>query len=104
MSDDVLTPDNNLVLRNLQGMRRDMHEMIERQARAIELMNRLALRVGELSNRVGELSTRMDKGFNDVQSDMLLLENKVLSAQSDIMRVVRRLDEGSANDRLALDP
>ena len=82
MSDEPPTPDNNLVLRNIQGLRR---EMLERQARTIDLVNRLAL-------RVSELSMRMDKGFNDVQSDVVLMENKVLSAQSDVLRIVTRLD------------
>ena len=88
MSYESPTPDNNLVLRNLQGLRGEMMELVERQARTIDLVNRLAL-------RVGELSARMDKGFADVQSDIVLMENKVLSAQSDVSRIVRKLDDGA---------
>ena len=99
MSDEPPSPHNNLILRNLSGLRRDMLEMVERQGRTIGLVDRLALRVGELSTRVGELTTRVDKGFNDVQSDIILMENKVPSAQSDVMRVVRRLDDEDETER-----
>ncbi|WP_375454700.1 hypothetical protein [uncultured Methylobacterium sp.] len=87
MNDELPTPDNNLVLRQVQGMRREMHEMLERQARAIDLVARL-----------GE---RMERGFDDVRrelrevkSDLVLMENRVLTAQSDILKVVLHLDEG----------
>ena len=86
MSYEPPNPDNNLVLRQVQSMRREMHEMLERQARAIDLVARL-----------GE---RMERGFDDVRrelrevnSDLVLMENRVLTAQSDILKVVLRLDE-----------
>lgn len=87
MNDELPAPDNNLVLRQVQSMRREMHEMLERQARAIDL--------------VARLSERMERGFDDVRrelrevkSDLVLMENRVLTAQSDILKVVLRLDEG----------
>ncbi|WP_375464183.1 hypothetical protein [uncultured Methylobacterium sp.] len=42
MSYEPPTPDNNLVLRQVQSMRGEMHEMLERQARAIDLVARCA--------------------------------------------------------------
>ena len=87
MSYEAPTPDNKLVLRQVHSLRREMHEMMERQARAIDLVNRL-----------GE---RMERGFDDVRrelrevkSDLVLMENRVLTAQSDVLRVVRRIDDG----------
>lgn len=86
MSYEPPNPDNNLVLRQVQSMRREMHEILERQARAIDLVARL-----------GE---RMERGFDDVRrelrevkSDLVLMENRVLTAQSDILKVVLRLDD-----------
>lgn len=88
MSYEPPNPDNNIVLRQVQGMRREMHEMLERQARAIDLVARL-----------GE---RMERGFDDLRrdlremkSDLVLMENRVLTAQSDILNVVRRMDDGA---------
>ena len=87
MSYEPPTPENNVVLRQVQSLRREMHEILERQARAIDLVSRL-----------GE---RMERGFDDVRrdlrevkSDLVLMENRVLTAQSDILRVVQRLDDG----------
>ena len=100
MSDEPPTPDNNLVLRQVQGMRREMREMLERQARVIDLVDRL-----------GE---RMERGFDDVRrelrevkSDLVPMENRVPTAQSDIPKVVLRLDheaDGDAVRRSELTP
>lgn len=86
MSFEPPTPDTNLVLRQVQNMRR---EMLERQARVIDLVSRL-----------GE---RMERGFDDVRrdlreakSDLVLMENKVLTARSDLLKLVSRLDETAA--------
>lgn len=83
MSYEPPSPDENVVLRQVQGMRREIREVLDRQARVIDLMNRL-----------GE---RMERGFDDVRrerrevrSDLVLMENRVLTAQSDILRVVVR--------------
>ena len=91
MSYESPTPDNNLVLRQVQSLRREMHAMMEPQARAIDLVSRL-----------GE---RMERGFDDVRrdvrevkSDLILMENRVLTAQSDILRIVRRADDGPDSD------
>lgn len=73
MSCELPDSDNNLVLRQVQGMCREMHEMLERQARAIDLVSRLG--------------KRMERGFDDVRcelrevkSDLVLMENRVLTA------------------------
>lgn len=86
MSYEPPNPDNNLVLRQVQSMRREMHGILERQARAIDL--------------VAPLGERMERGFDDVRrelrevkSDLVLMENRVLTAQSDILKVVLRLDD-----------
>lgn len=92
MSYESPSPDNNLVLRQVHSLRREMQEVMERQARAIDLVNRL-----------GE---RMERGFDDmrrdlreVRSDLVLMENRVLTAQSDVLRLVQRVDDGPDADR-----
>lgn len=92
MSYESPTPDNNLVPRQVQSLRREMHEMMERQARAIDLVNCLG--------------DRMERGFDDVRrelrdvkSDLVLMENRVLTAQSDLLHVVRRIDDGPDLDQ-----
>ena len=92
MSYESPTPDNNLVLRQVQSLRREMHEMMERQARAIDLVNRLG-------DRVERGFDDVRRELRDVKSDLVLMENRVLTAQSDLLHVVRRMDDGPDRDQ-----
>ena len=68
-------PDNNIVLRQLEGMRREMRVMLERQDRTQELVQRSIVAIGEL------------------RSDTILIENNLLSRHNEILDILRRLGD-----------
>ena len=78
-------PDN-LVLVQLRGMRREMAAILENQRRDRELITRLALRVDQ-----GFADLRRDIG--EIRSDMVQLENGLLNRHTEILDVMRRLDQ-----------
>lgn len=79
-------PPEDLVLRQLQGLRREFAAVLENQRRDRELILRLTSRMEE-----GLESLRRD--LRDVRSDIVLLENGMLTRQNEILTVVRRLEE-----------
>jgi hypothetical protein len=83
---DAPSPGNNLILRQLAEIRRENRETQERQARVIELL-------GRTNQKIDDLVARMERGLSEVRSDIVLLENKALSAITDVARVVARMDE-----------
>ncbi len=83
---DAPPPENNLILRQLAEIRRENRETQERQARVIELL-------GRTNQKIDDLVARMERGLSEVRSDIVLLENKALSAITDVARVVARMDE-----------
>ena len=83
---DAPSPENNLILRQLAEIRRENRETQERQARVIELL-------GRTNQKIDDLVARMERGLSEVRSDIVLLENKALSAITDVARVVARMDE-----------
>lgn len=100
MLDAPPTPDNTLLLRQMQGIRRDIHETHEREARLIEPVDRLALRMDEGFSRVREEFGRVREDIGGVRGkvaslrgDLVLVENRVLTAISDTRRLSERVDD-----------
>ncbi|MGU3540894.1 hypothetical protein [Methylobacterium sp. A54F] len=93
---DAPSPDNNLILRSMQGMRRDMIELADRETRVIDLLNRVNMRLDEASARVDQHFARVERQLSDLRSDVLLLENKTLSAITEVRNLVAQLDEGAS--------
>ncbi len=85
-------PDN-LVLVQLRGMRREMAAILENQRRDRELITRLALRVDQGFARVDEAFVDLRRDIGEIRSDMVRLENGLLDRHTEILDVVRRLDE-----------
>lgn len=83
---DAPSPENNRILRQLAGIRRENRETQERQARVLELL-------GRTNQKIDDLVARMERGLSEVRSGIVLLENKALSAITDVARVVARMDE-----------
>ena len=86
MSYEPPSPDNNLLLRQMRGMRQDMHELMEREARVIELLGRLNL-------RLDEATARTERSLNEIRSDLLLMENRILTAITETRRLSERIDD-----------
>lgn len=78
-------PSSSLVLRQLSGIRREMAVLVERSERTIELVNRSR----------AELA--------DLRSDHILMENKLVNQQTEMLTILRRLDEFVVRDGDKLD-
>ncbi|WP_407520931.1 hypothetical protein [Methylobacterium oryzisoli] len=93
MSFEASIPQNTVALRQLQGMRREMMELVERQGRIIELVNRLAMRMDEGFTSLRQDTGALNRDVSVIRSDLVLMENKILDGQSNILRIVARLDD-----------
>lgn len=93
---------DNLMLRHLRGMRREMAVMLERQVRDRELLLRISDDVGRVRQDVSEIR----RDIQELRSEMISLENKVLSGQNEVLRVMRRLDtmDVPADDEFGMEP
>jgi predicted nuclease with TOPRIM domain len=85
----------NLIIAQLQGIRRELAAMLENQLRDRQLITRLASR---MEQGFGEVR----RDIQDLRSDVTLLENSLLTRHNEMMQVMRRLDElGAPADELA---
>jgi predicted nucleic acid-binding Zn-ribbon protein len=71
----------NLVLAQLQGIRREMAALLERQVRDRELVSKIYNELMTLRTDVRELKT-----------DLLTVENQMLNRHNEVLGVIRRLD------------
>ncbi len=70
-------------------MRRDMREIMERQARDIELQGRRNI-------LLDEMVSKLHRSMHDIQSDIVLLESKILTAISEVRNTVDRVNNQEA--------
>lgn len=86
-------PGNNLVLRHLQGLRREMQAVLERQDRTQHLVVRLdshmEARFAQVEARLAEVRSTL----SEVTSDLVLMENQLLNRHNEVLGILRRLDE-----------
>ena len=82
-------PDNNLVLRQLQGIRREFAAVLENQSRDRELIIRL-------HRRIDEGFDKLNQDLREARNDLFSMENKILNRDNEILEIVRRLDENVA--------
>jgi SMC interacting uncharacterized protein involved in chromosome segregation len=99
MAESSPSPNNDVLLRQMQGIRRDIQETHERESRLIELIGRLAMRMDEGFNRVrddiGAVRDDIDSLRRDIDAlrgDNVLMENRVLTAISEVPRLSERID------------
>ena len=76
----------DLVLIHLQGLRREMAALLERQLRDREL-------VSKVFNELMAFRTEVREELRDIKSDVIHLENQMVSRHNEILGVIRRLDE-----------
>jgi hypothetical protein len=88
MTASTTVPDeaDNLTLRYLRTMRRDITVVLENQARDRTLITRLAARMDQ---SVGEIR----RDISDLRSDVVLLENGLLNRHNEILSIIRRIDD-----------
>ncbi|HKS87840.1 MAG TPA: hypothetical protein VJR70_00240 [Stellaceae bacterium] len=75
----------NLVLIHLQGMRREMAAMLDRQVRDREL-------ISKVYNELMAFRSEMREEVREIKSDLILLENQMQNRHNEFLQVVRRLD------------
>jgi uncharacterized coiled-coil DUF342 family protein len=71
----------NLVLLQLQGIRREMAALLDRQVRDRELISKVFNEVMAIRSDVRE-----------VKSDLVTLENQMQNRHNEVLGVIRRLD------------
>jgi uncharacterized coiled-coil DUF342 family protein len=71
----------NLVLLQLQGIRREMAALLERQVRDRELITKVYNEV---------LTVRAE--VREIKSDLITVENQMQNRHNEVLSVVRRLD------------
>lgn len=104
--DGLTSPQNNLILRQLQGLRSENKEFLERHVRDRELLTRLAERMELGFEHIRTDIKELRREVNDLRSDIVLLENKILNGQNEILDIVRRIDaaeEAEAFELVELD-
>ncbi len=74
-----------LIIHQLQGIRRELATVLENQRRDRELITRMSLHMDE-----GLAGVARD--IRELKSDVVLLENQNLSRHSEILHILRRLD------------
>jgi|SoiMethySBSTD1v2_1073268.scaffolds.fasta_scaffold296115_3 hypothetical protein len=89
------TDPTNLVLRQLQGLRREMAAVLENQRRDRELITRLTLSMDQISLRMDQGFAEIRKEISAIRSDLVMLENGLLNRQNEILDLVRRIDEST---------
>ncbi|MBV9075877.1 MAG: hypothetical protein JO048_00150 [Methylobacteriaceae bacterium] len=90
------TPANNLILRQLQGLRREMEAVLERQDRTQQLVVRLDQ---HMEARFAELRAAMA----EMRSDAVLQENRLLTRHNEILGILRRLDDAEMSEAVDED-
>lgn len=75
----------NLVLLQLQGMRREMAALLDRQVRDREL-------ISKIYNELMAFRSEMREEIREVKSDLLTLENQMQNRHNEVLSVIRRLD------------
>ncbi|MGU3283380.1 hypothetical protein [Methylobacterium mesophilicum] len=102
-SEAAPAPSNNLLLRQMDGLRRDMRELMEREARTIELMNRIAVRMDEGFTRIRDDMAYIRRDVGEMRGDLLTMENRVLNAITEVRFMAARVDEAEAELRQAVE-
>lgn len=72
--------------------------MMEQQARNLDIMTRLSSRIDETFGTMQEDSHRLRRDVAGMRSDLLLMENRILTAITEVRDVAARLDEGSDSE------
>lgn len=93
MTNDAPTRENNLILRQVIGMRRDRVAVSVTNARVIELLGRMNMRLDAMSERFDGAFSRVDRRIQERHGDVILMENRVLAAITEVRNLRIRSDE-----------
>lgn len=92
-SHSAVTPEDNLVLRQLQGLRKENQVFLEREVEDRQRLIRLAERMEAGFDNIRSDIRQLRQEVKELRGDLMLTENKLINGQNDILAVLRRLDE-----------
>lgn len=93
------------VLAQLRAMDRKLNLVLDTQQRHSERFVRLERDMGEGFARLGDDISALRRDVHEVKSDIILLENKVLTAQFEMLGILHRIGDGGRNlDDPSADP
>jgi hypothetical protein len=92
-SHSAVTPEDNLVLRQLQGLRKENQVFLEREVEDRQRLIRLAERMEAGFDNIRSDIRQLRQEVKEPRGDLMLTENKLINGQNDILAVLRRLDE-----------
>lgn len=75
----------NLVLLQLQGIRRETAALLERQVRDREL-------ISKVYNELLGFRSEVREEIREIKSDLILLENHMQNRHNEVLALIRRLD------------
>lgn len=75
----------NLVLLQLQGIRRETAALLERQVRDREL-------ISKVYNELLGFRSEVREEIREIKSDLILLENQMQNRHNEVLALIRRLD------------
>ena len=93
MTNAAPTPENDLILRRMNGMRRDMVAVPGTNARVIEWLRRMNMRLDGMSERFDGAFSRVDRCIQELHGDVILTESCVLDAITEVRNLRVRIDE-----------
>ena len=77
-------PENSVLLR-LQGMRREMAALLERQVRDREP-------ISKVYSELMSFRSEMREEIRDLKTDLIALENQMQNRHNEVLSIIRRLD------------
>lgn len=87
--DVAMSDPQDIVLLELQGLRRELAAVLEQQETFMRHMIRLADGQVDLSRQMMELTAAL----SEIRSDVLLLKSQNLTRHNEVLDILRRLDE-----------
>jgi uncharacterized coiled-coil DUF342 family protein len=82
----------NLVLLHLQGLRREMAPMLERQVRERELITRIYTDLMAFRSETRDEIDKVRRDIQEIKGDLFSLENQMQNRHNEILSIIRRLD------------
>lgn len=82
----------NLGLLQLQGLRREMGAMLERQVRDRELISKIYTELMAFRSETRNDINKLKSDIEEVKDDLLSLKNHMQNRHNEILSVIRRFD------------
>lgn len=92
-------PVESLALRQLRGIRQELAAVLANQTRDRDIITRMYAKMEQEFIRTDEGISGLRRELAAVRSDLVMIENGLLSRHNDILDLARRLDGGDDLDQ-----